>query len=60
MEELMRTVEKEYHRILGTAPILSFGRGGIMDCMWNQVMCIHFGFSLAGWKEVSFFLKSEE
>lgn len=50
MEELMRTME-EYHGVLGTAPILSFGKGGIMDWMWNRVMCIQFGFSLVGYKE---------
>lgn len=47
MEELMRTME-EYHGILGTAPVLSFGKGGIMDWMWNRVMCVQFGFSPVG------------
>lgn len=35
MEELMRTVEKEYRGVLGTAPILSCRRGRIMDWMRN-------------------------
>lgn len=49
MKELMRrAVEKEYHGVLGIALILSCRSGGIMDWMWNQVMCIWFGFSLVG------------
>lgn len=56
-EELMRTVEKEYCGVLGTAPILSCRRGGIMDWMWNQVICIWIGFSLVAVDRGLFFPK---
>lgn len=57
MEELMGTVEKEYCRVLGTAPIQSCRRGGIIYWMWNQVICICFGFSLVGVERGLFSLK---
>lgn len=57
IEELMRAVEKEYCGVLGTAPVQSCRRDGIMDWMWNQVICIWFGFSLVGVERGLFFLE---